>query len=162
MGAWGFRALESDNGLDVVKCICNYISTKYPNTEQISLTLAELLISFKEEGLLGQTSNEIDFLYDNSAMALTELYLTFRTTGRLPYENEEDKTKDLKNRVGEFIGDKKSFHFLLQHLTDIKNEIPDKDSEREIIELWRESNQSSQWTENLDKLIEGLKAEMEN
>lgn len=162
MGAWGFRALESDNGLDAVECICNYISTKYPDNEQVSLTLAELLISFKEEGLLSQTSNEIDFLYDNSAMSLTELYLTFRITGRLPYENEEDKTKDLKNRVAEFIGDKKSFHFLLQHLTDIKNEIPDKDSEREIVELWRESNQYSKWTENLDKLIEGLKAEMGN
>jgi hypothetical protein len=160
MGAWGHKALESDAGLDVVDFITDYICSKYPNNEPVVLTLSELVSSMKEDGFFGQTFDDIDFFYDNSAMALTELYLMFRTTGALEYEDEDDETKDLKKRVKGFEGDQKSFDFLLQYLTDIKNEVPDEDGEREIVELWKDSSVYEEWDENLDSLISGLKAEI--
>ncbi|MDJ0365728.1 DUF4259 domain-containing protein [Hymenobacter sp. H14-R3] len=159
MGAWGFKALDSDNGLDVVDSIEEYISIKYPNSQQITLTLSEIL-SFLKGSLFGQSFEEVDFLYDNSSMALTELYLLFKTTGSLPYENEDDETKNLKTRVIEFIGDEKSFFFLLQYLEDIQNNVPDEDGEREIVELWKKSKNYDKWSENLNALIKGLKEEL--
>lgn len=96
-------------------------------------------------------------------MALTELYLLFKTTGNLKYE-DEDQTMDLKKRVKAFIGDQKSFEFLLQYLTDIKNEVPDKDGERETVELWKDTDDNvfKDWQNHLDSLIDGLKTEVKN
>lgn len=160
MGAWGYKALDSDQGLDVVDFIQEFVSSKYPNTDPIDLTLSEIISSMKEDSFFGETFDDIDFYYDNSAMALTELYLMFKTTGELDYEDEEDETKDLKKRIKTFTGDQTSFGFLLQFLTDIKNEVPDEDGTREIVELWKESDYYIKWEENLNILIEGLKAEM--
>ena len=162
MGAWGHKALESDNGLDVIDCIKEYVSSEYPNTNPIDLTLSEVVNTLQESGFFGKTFDEIDFLYDNTAMALTELFLMFKTTGQIDYEDEEDEIKDLKKRVKSFTGDQKSFDFLLQYLTDIKNGVPDEDGEREIVELWKDSDNYKEWEENLDTLIKGLKTGVSN
>jgi len=161
MGAWGHKSLESDEGLDVVDFIQNYISSKYPNTEQIDLTLSELIKSMKKEGFFGKNLKEIDFFYDHSAMSLAELYLMFKEKGYLDYEDEENENADLKKRVKSFLGDNDSFHFLLHYLTDIKNEVPDKDGEREIVELWKDSEVYEKWCENLEYLIEQLNKELQ-
>lgn len=80
----------------------------------------------------------------------------FKNTGQLKYEDEEDESMDLKKRVKSFSGDKKSFEFLLQYLMDIKNEVPDKDNEREIVELWKDSDVYQEWDENLNDLIKQI------
>lgn len=153
MGAWGHKALESDEGLDVVDFIRDYVSSNYPNNEPVNLTLSELIKLMKADGFFGETFNDIDFYFDNSAMALAELFLMFKNTGQLKYEDEEDESMDLKKRVKSFSGDKKSFEFLLQYLMDIKNEVPDKDNERETVELWKDSDVYQEWNENLNNLI---------
>ncbi|RZJ55069.1 MAG: DUF4259 domain-containing protein [Flavobacterium sp.] len=162
MGAWGHKALESDNGLDVIDCIKDYVSSKYPNTNPIDLTLSEVVNTLQESGLLSGTFDEIDFLYDNSAMALTELYLMFKRTGQIDYEDEEDEIKDLKKRVKSFTGDQKSFSFLLKCLMDIKNEVPDEDGIRETVELWKDTDSYKEWLNHLDSLIDGFKTETQN
>lgn len=162
MGSWGYKALESDAGLDVVDFISDYISHKHPNTEQVSLSLSELIDTMKENGFFGETFTEIDFYFDNSAMALTELYLMFKTTGFLDYEDEDNEALDLKKRVKAFSGDPESFDFLLHYLRDIQNEVPDEDEEREIVELWRESENYNEWKENLDYLVKEIEAEISN
>ena len=48
MGAWGYKALECDAGLDVVDFISDYISTKYPTTTPVHLTLSALISTMKE------------------------------------------------------------------------------------------------------------------
>ncbi len=159
MGAWGYKALESDAGLDVVDFISDYISTKYPTTTPVHLTLSALISTMKESGFLGATFTDIDFYYDNTAMALAELYLMFKTTGQLAYENEEEETRDLKKRVVAFTADKTSIRFLLQYLTDIKNEVPDEEGSREIVLLWKDAASYPQWEKHLNDLIEALKAE---
>ena len=63
--------------------------------------------------------NEIDFLYDHTAIALAELYSQWQETGKLNYD----------------------------------------DGEREIAELWKESNNRESWDKHLDSLIELLQQE---
>ena len=156
MGAWGHKALESDEGLDVVDFIRDYVSSNYPNNEPVNLTLSELINLMKADGFFGETFEEIDFYFDHSAMALAELFLMFKNTGQLKYEDEEDESMNLKKRVKSFSGDKKSFEFLLQYLMDIKNEVPDADGEREIVELWKDSDVYQEWNENLNDLIKQI------
>ena len=74
MGAWSYKALDSDNGLDVIDFIKEYVSSKYPTLESRELNLWDLIVAIKEDGLLGESFEDVDFLFDNSAIALAELY----------------------------------------------------------------------------------------
>ena len=58
MGSWGVKALESDNGLDLIFLLKSDYLPKHKK-----LTLGGLIGFLKEEGFLGETVNEIDFLY---------------------------------------------------------------------------------------------------
>ena len=78
MGSWGVKALESDNGLDLISLLKTDYLPKHKK-----LTLGGLIGFLKEEGFLGETVSEIDFLYDNTAIALAELYSEWRETGKL-------------------------------------------------------------------------------
>lgn len=156
MGAWGYKALESDEGMDVIDFIRDYTETKYPGNGPVDLKLSEVITALKEAGFFGETLEEVDFFYDHSAMALAELYLMFQKTGALNYPDEEDETRDLKKRIRSFTGESEDFNFLLRYLTDIKNEVPDEYGEREIAELWKDSDVYNEWLENLTLLIDGL------
>lgn len=158
MGAWGYKALESDEGLDLVEFLSNYI-TELPTSVELKLTtvIAEMI----EEGFLAESFDDIDFFYDHSAMALVELYLMFKQNGVLDFTNE-DESQDLSKKVTAFSGDKDSFEFLLHHLKNIKNEVPDEDGEREIVSLWKDSDNYAAWQTNLDHLIAGLENEIQN
>lgn len=158
MGAWGHKALDSDEGLDVVDFIVGYISE---SSGHVDLYLTDLVAKMKEDGFLGKTVDDIDFFYDNSAMALTELYFMFKEKGELDYDDEEENL-NLRQRVKSFFGNKSSLEFLLKCLEDIKNEGPDKDGEREIGALWRDSDSYDDWQAHLDYLIIRLKEEIEH
>lgn len=62
MGAWSYKALDSDNGLDVIDFIKEYVSSKYPTLESIELNLWDLIVAMKEDGLLGESFEDVDFL----------------------------------------------------------------------------------------------------
>ena len=109
--------------------------------------------------LLGKDFEDIDFLYDNTAISIAELYFIFKDKGKLNYKNEDDKTKSLKN-IKTFTANKSSLKYLLKLLRDIKNEIPDEDGEREIIVLWKDSKEWKNWEKNLNKIIERMEEEI--
>ena len=159
MGAWGYKALESDEGLDVVGFIESYISEE-SEPKKVTLVLSELIEAMKEDGFFGASFDDIDFYFDNSAIALAELYVAFKHTGELDFDHE-DEAKNLRERVQRLTSDKESINFLLRYLVDIKNEVPDKDGERELVELWKESNYWDEWLGNLNYLIDELNAELE-
>ena len=157
MGAWGIKALESDEGLDVVDVLREYLE-EFEDKKEI--TLKEIINLMIEEGMLGETFEEIEFLYDNTAMAVSELYFDFKETGKLDYDYEEDETTFSK--LEKFSSDKKSLKYLIDYLSNIYNKIPDEDGEREIVELWYENGQNpnyEEWYNHLGSLIEKLKAE---
>ena len=69
MGAWGVKALECDEGLDVLALV-----------EEISdgrdeVTADELVNTVRAEGLLGVDPAEDEYLYDVTALALAEILI---------------------------------------------------------------------------------------
>ena len=153
MGAWGIKALESDEGLDVIDILENeYIP------EHSIMNLEEIIQLMRDEVMLGKDLTEVDFLFDNTAIALTELYFQWKEERKFNYETENN----IWEKVTDFISSKKSIDILLKQLIDIKNKVPDEDGEREIVELWYDNGQNpsyEEWYNHLGSLIEKLKAE---
>lgn len=147
MGAWGISALQSDEGLDVL----NFLEeTCLPG--HTALKLEEIIDSMKGEGFFGETFEEIDFFYDQSALALTELYLDWLDTGKFPDGESWD-------HIREFAASGEALGFLLRYLHDIRDEVPDEDGEREIVELRK--NSRDEWSAHLDTLIQKLEKQIE-
>lgn len=157
MGAWGVKALESDEGLDLICFLEDYIS----NIEKkyVDFELSEILEILKGN-LLGNSVEEIDFLYDNTAIGLAELYIGFCENGKISFDNE-DETLNLEKRVKTFSAEIRSLKYLHNYLINIKNEVPDKDGIRECVELWKESSSWKEWKIHLDRLILKLEKEIE-
>lgn len=149
MGAWGVKALESDNGLDVLHFLNDYLA------EHTSITLEDMVAVMKDEGLLGETFEDVDFLYDNTAMALAELYAEWLDTGKFAHGEENS----VWTKVTDFTASQEALDFLLRYLHDIRNEVPDEDDEREIVELWKESDSWEEWSNHLDTLVLRLEQE---
>ncbi len=155
MGAWGIKALESDEGLDVLDIFKNEYVPEHP-----VMDLGEMIELMKEEGMLGEDLSDIDFLYDNTAMALAELYFQWNDNSKLDYDHEEA----IWDKVTGFTASKEALTFLLRQLTDIKDEVPDEDGIREIVDLWKNEDNGKiepAWSEHLDWLIKRLISEQE-
>ncbi|WP_078129858.1 DUF4259 domain-containing protein [Leptospira alexanderi] len=146
MGSWGIKALESDEGLDVVGFLKENIS------DDFEFKLSEI-IQLMKGGLLGNHFEKIDLLYDNSAMALAELYFMFKDKGKLDFGNDDDNDEKSLCDIRSFAADKNSLQYILKYLMDIKNEISDKDGIREIIELWQDSDSWEDWKNHLKDLF---------
>ena len=157
MGAWGIKALESDEGLDVVDVLREYLE-EFEDKKEI--TLKEIINLMIEEGMLGETFEEIEFLYDSTAMAVSELYFDFKENGKLDYDYDDEETTFSK--LEKFSSDKKSLKYLIDYLSNIYNKVPDEDGEREIVDLWYDDGQNpsyEEWYNHLGSLIEKLKSE---
>ena len=74
MGAWGYKALESDDGFDTINYIEDYIEDNYSSSDKFQLDLGKLIQRLQDIGALGKSFDDIDFYYDNTAMALVELF----------------------------------------------------------------------------------------
>ena len=155
MGAWGIKALERDEGLDVLDILKNEYVPEHP-----VMDLGEMIELMKEEVMLGADFSQIDFLFDNTAMALAELYFQWKDNGKLDYDYEEA----IWDKVTGFTASKEALAFLLRQLTDIKNEVPDEDGIREIVDLWKNEDSGEiapAWLEHLNQLIDRLDSEQE-
>ena len=53
------------------------------------MDLGEMIELMKEEVMLGSDFSQIDFLFDNTAMALAELYFQWKDNSKLDYDHEE-------------------------------------------------------------------------
>lgn len=95
-------------------------------------------------------------MYDNSAMAVAELYLEWIDNGKLNYRHSEDDEKFSFVDVTKILAENNSLDFLLRYLYEIRNEVENKQTEREIVELWKESDFWNEWKLHLDNLINGL------
>ena len=155
MGAWGIKALERDEGLDVLDILKNEYVPEHP-----VMDLGEMIELMKEEVMLGSDFSQIDFLFDNTAVALAELYFQWKDNGKLDYDHEEA----IWDKVTGFTASKEALAFLLRQLTDIKNEVPDEDGIREIVDLWKNEDSGEiapAWLEHLNQLIDRLDSEQE-
>jgi len=153
MGAWGYKALESDEGLDVVGFLQDYIENQI-NLNHLSLT--DIVKAMKNDGFFGETFKDIDFFYDVSAMALAEIYITFLNTGN--FLSDESKCGNVQS----LTADEDALTFIIRYLIDIRDEVPDEHGSREIVELWRESKSWHAWQSNLNDLIHRIEQEISN
>ncbi|MFJ7372595.1 DUF4259 domain-containing protein [Lysinibacillus capsici] len=144
MGAWGYKALESDEGLDVVAFLREFMEQ---HKESNQLTLSDIVQAMKQQGFFGKTLEDIDFFYDISALALAELYSKYLDTGTI--YGQESKDEQIQ-----WVVDESSLTFILRYLQDIRDEVPDQHGSREIVELWQESKSWPEWQTNLDYLIQ--------
>ena len=147
MGAWGIRALQSDEGLDVLDFL-----EKSCLPGHTALKLEEIITAMKDDGFFGETFEEIDFFYDHSALALAELYLEWPDTETFP-------DGELWSNIQKFTASGEALRFLLRYLRGIRDEVPDEDGEREIVELWK--NSRDEWSAHLDTLIQKLEKQIE-
>ncbi|MGI5218918.1 hypothetical protein [Nocardia sp. CA-290969] len=67
MGAWGVKALESDEGLEVLALV------EEVSAGRDQVTADELVNAARAEGLLGGNPAEDEYLYDVTALALAEI-----------------------------------------------------------------------------------------
>ena len=149
MGAWGITALERDEGLDVLDILKNDYVPDHP-----VMDLGEMIELMKEDCMLGADFSQIDFLFDNTAMALAELYFQWKDNSKLE--------EAIWDKVTGFTASKEALAFLLSQLGDIKNEVPDEDGIREIVELWKDEDTGEvapEWLKHLNQLIERLAGE---
>ncbi|MFB6366174.1 DUF4259 domain-containing protein [Paenibacillus elgii] len=153
MGSWGYKALESDEGLDVVDFLEDYIQN---HLDFNHLKLSKIVIAMKNHGFFGETFDDIDFFYDNSAMALAELYIMYLDNGKFCNIGSEFV------KVHSFTADEESLKFILRYLTDIRDEVKDADGIREIVELRRDSTSWSEWKSNLELLVNRVEKEITN
>ena len=158
MGAWGIKALERDEGLDVLDILKNEYVPEHP-----VMDLGEMIELMKEEVMLGSDFSQIDFLFDNTAMALAELYFQWKDNGKLDYDHEEaiwDTAKhlniaygylcdieqsrrpapngDFVERISAFLNLDKSEHELLLDLAaksrnTVSADLPDYIMEKDIV-----------------------------
>lgn len=153
MGAWGVKAWESNEGQDVIHILENEYVPEHPVME-----LGEIIDLMREEVMLGADFSQIDFLFDNTAMALAELYFRWKDEGRLDLGHGDSPW----NQVTDFTASKKALACLLRQLTHIKNQVPDEDGIRESVELWKKEDSGEvdpAWWEHLNRLIERLISE---
>ena len=109
MGAWGIKALERDEGLDVLDILKNEYVPEHP-----VMDLGEMIELMKEEVMLGSDFSQIDFSLtycDGSG----ELYFQWKDNGKLDYDHEEA----IWDKVTGFTAYKEAIAFLLRQLTDI-------------------------------------------
>lgn len=136
--------------MDVVDFLEDYIHTLQSN----QMELSEVINAMKQEGLFGESFDEIDFVFDISAMALAELYVMYLDTGKL------NDAEDEFEKIHSINADEETLKFIVRYLTDIRDEVPDADGIREIVELWRESECWTEWKSNLEFLLNRVEKEM--
>ncbi|WP_416446991.1 hypothetical protein AB3K78_06670 [Leucobacter sp. HNU] len=67
MGAWGVKALQSDEGLELLSAIERLAA------ERSSITADELVAAARSEGFLGDDPGDDEYLFDVTALALSEI-----------------------------------------------------------------------------------------
>jgi len=150
MGSWGYRALESDEGLDVVDCVREFIA------KQTDIKLGDVLEMLRTVGMLpadANDRNDIEFLYDTCATATTELFFEFLENGKLEYD---ERGMDRFKRIRSFTAETDDLKYLLRFLKDIRDGKPDKDGIREYTELSLEGRQPQKWRAHIENLIRKL------
>jgi hypothetical protein len=136
MGAWGIRALESDEGLEVL----HELAALAGDRENVGLD--ELMAHLEAKGLIGPDAQEDEYLWDNTAIAVGELVLAGADSA--PQADAPPRA-----RVEPTEG-------ALQSLVDYVETIHEAEpQDREIKELWTDEER---WDAHVVELLDRLSA----
>ncbi|WP_280398055.1 hypothetical protein [Nocardia carnea] len=132
MGAWGVKALESDEGLEVLALV------EEISEDRDQVTAEELVNAARAAGLLGNDPADDEYLYDVTALALAEI---------LTGDTAQLADPTLGGSV--FVATPAGTSVLIAWLTQLR----DAGEEREFRELW--SSDSRQIT-HITAVLEAL------
>jgi len=152
MGNWGPRALQSDEGLDVLDCMRAFLA------ERTDVRMADFLEKLRTEGMLPRAGAtiQIDFLYDKCATATTELFFEFRDKGLRDYD-DEDEGENRFRKLRSFTADADDLEYLLHRLQDIRAGEPGRHGFREYTAISLEGPRADEWRAHMDDLIARLR-----
>ena len=153
MGAWGVRALDSDEGLDVLDEFTDY------SIENDKIKIGDLIEYFIETEFLPENPDEKDFLYDQTVMVLAELLEEYNEKGKIVLEYEDDDEEEVEAEITNVSFDESDINYLTEQITDI---LKPKGEIHEIYELWEDSESFQEWKEHVLSLLEILKNIKEN
>ena len=153
MGSWGVKALESDEGLDILYEFRNYC------VENDKVIIGDLIEYFKEIGLLPKNSEEIDFLYDKTVMALAELLKEYNEKGEMVVGYKDGGEKAVEEKVTDLMFNREDIDYLINQITNI---LEPKGEVHETYELWKDSKNFSKWEEHVRSLLAVLKGIKDN
>ena len=153
MGAWGVRALDSDEGLDVLDEFTDY------SIENDKIKIGDLIEYFIETEFLPENPDEKDFLYDQTVMVLAELLEEYNEKGKIVLEYEDDDEEEVEAEITDVSFDESDINYLTEQITDI---LKPKGEIHEIYELWEDSESFQEWKEHVLSLLEILKNIKEN
>lgn len=141
MGAWGVKALDSDDGSDVIIFLTeNYLP------EHTTLKMEDLISAVKVEGFFGDI------------LALIELYVEWLDTGKLDHDGDDEDDPLVWSKVIDFTVSRDALDFCLRYLYDIRNEVPGEDNKPEL-EEWIDSDSWEERCNHLDTLTQRLEQE---
>lgn len=135
MGAWGVKALQSDEGLDVLSLI------EALAAQRDRVTADELVAAARDEGLIGDDPEDDEYLFDVTALALSEIL-----TG------DTDQFTESPFGGTSFEASPQGTRFLLAWLRRIQDS---DEEEREYLELWEGDPEQAA---HLEKTIAALEA----
>ena len=148
MGAWGVRALDSDEGLDVLDEFTDYC------IEHDEIKVGDLLDYFKETGLLSEDPDETDFIYDHTVMVLGELLAEYNDNGKIVLVYEDDEEEEIEEEITDISFGEDELNYLIEQISDI---LEPKGEVHETYELWEESDSFQEWKEHVLFLLDKLK-----
>lgn len=135
MGAWGVKGIESDEGLDALDSLTNLTGdrTEVGSNEFIDHLLAEEYV--------GEDPDEDEFFFDTVVLATVDLLRASIETGTV--------TEHTAIRL---VPEPRAVQALLVRVSAIQRAAPD----REIKELWLESDSADEWQSSLDATATAL------
>lgn len=151
MGNWGPCALQSDEGLDVIDCLREFLA------DRTDVRMADFLEKLRTKGMLprADAAVQIGFLYDKCATATAELFFEFRDKGHLDYDDKDDPENRFR-KLRSFTAEADDLEYLLHLLEDIRAGKPGRHGIREYTELALTGRQPNEWRAHMDDLIAGL------
>ena len=143
MGNWGIRALQSDEGLDVLDRMREILA------DRTDVRMADFLERLRSEGMLpgGAGSTDVSFLYDKCATATTELLFEFREKGHLDYDDGGFR------KLRSFTAGAEELEYLLHMLQDIRAGKPGRRGFREYTNISLAGPGADEWRAHMDDLI---------
>lgn len=134
MGAWGIRALDSDEGREMIAELGDLLA------DRAEPTLDELLAHLRAKGLLGPDPQEDEYLWDNTALAVAELLIESIDEGAVRSERMP--------RAARIAPTAEGVDALADHLQVIHEAEP---ADRQIKRLWADE---SAWEDRVTELLD--------
>lgn len=151
MARWGYRAMESDTGLDILQ----YIGGNCMK-EGKELSLRDTLKALQDAGMLDSSDCKNTEPFDEACVALTELCVHWAETAELcSYHNSRYALTELAG-LKRFHMEDDALGFLRRRMEEIQDDIDC--CEREYAAFWFEAADYYDWTCYIDRITSKLAA----